>query len=193
MKLTNVFLALAVVALAVTWYRTSDLMHLKCVISKVDGNTYCVRDVGRVSQSADLLAKVTMRMRELVAYMDQNYGSDVRVQRLVKNFNPKRIVETLPNSEFTAYSENKGSKIAFCLRKDKEKLKLIDLNTLTFVAIHELSHLTTTSIGHHEDFWNNFKFLLQNAVSIGIYNSVDYSAKPQEYCGMTIGENPMFR
>ena len=30
------------------------------------------------------------------------------VKRLVKNFNPKRVVETLPNSTYTAYSENKG-------------------------------------------------------------------------------------
>jgi hypothetical protein len=193
MKLTKVLMLLALLGIGIAWYRSSDLMHLKCVISKVDGNTYCVRDTARVQQSADLLAKVTVRMRELVAYMDQQYGSDVRVQRLVKNFNPKRIVETLPNSEFTAYSENKGSKLAFCLRKDKDKLKLIDLNTLTFVAIHELSHLTTVSVGHHDDFWVNFKFLLENAVSIGIYNSVDYSAHPQEYCGMTISENPLFR
>ena len=52
----------------------------------------------------------------------------------MKNFNPKRVVETLPNSTYTAYSENKGEKIAFCLEEKKGKNKLIDLNTLTFVG-----------------------------------------------------------
>ncbi len=190
----STFLMLAVVVgLMVYIYRTTDRFHLTCVISKVDGNTYCVRDTGKLANSADLLASVTVRMKELVAYMDQQYGSDVRVQRLVKNFTPSRIVETLPTSEFTAYSENKGEKIAFCLREQKDKLKLIDLNTLTFVAIHEMSHLTTTSVGHHADFWTNFKFLLENAVAIGIYNSVDYSKDPQQYCGMTINDNPLFK
>jgi hypothetical protein len=189
----TILMLAVVIGIMVYIYRTSDRFHLKCVISKLDGNTYCVRDEGKLSASADLLAAVTMRMKELVAYMDQQYGSDVRVQRLVKNFNASRIVETLPTSEFTAYSENKGEKIAFCLREQKDKLKLIDLNTLTFVAIHEMSHLTTTSVGHHADFWANFKFLLENAVAIGIYNSVDYSKRPQEYCGMTINDNPLFK
>ena len=31
-----------------------------------------------------------------------------------KKINPNKIVEILPNSEYTAYSENKGKKLAFC-------------------------------------------------------------------------------
>ena len=34
-------------------------------------------------------------------------------------------METLPTSSYTAYSENKGEKIAFCLNKTKEGNKLI--------------------------------------------------------------------
>ena len=32
----------------------------------------------------------------------------------------------------------------------------------------------TKSIGHKKDFWENFKFLLKNAVTMGIYKPVDY-------------------
>jgi hypothetical protein len=174
------------------FYLNSASFQLKCVISKKDGNTYCVRDTAKLQESADLLAQTTIRMKELVGYMAQNYGDDERVKRLVANFNPKRVSETLPTSEHTAYSENKGEKIAFCLRKDKDKMKLIDLNTLVFVALHELSHLTTTTIGHGDDFWVNFKFLLKHAVAIGIYEPVDYGKTPAPYCGMTIDDNPMF-
>ena len=111
---------------------------------------------------------------------------------LVRNFNPNRIVETLPTSEYTAYSEDKGQKLAFCLRKYKNDMKLIDLNTLVFVALHELTHLMTSSIGHKKDFWDNFKFMLEEANEIGVYQPVNYAQKPQEYCGMSIDNNPFF-
>jgi hypothetical protein len=186
------FFVLAILAVAVYLWVNSDSFQLKCVISKKDGNTYCVRDTGKLQESADLLAQTTIRMKELVAYMEEKHGNDERVKRLVANFNPKRVTETLPTSEHTAYSENKGEKIAFCLRRDKDKMKLIDLNTLVFVALHELSHLTTTTIGHGDDFWKNFKFMLENAVAIGIYDPVDYGKQPAPYCGMTIDDNPMF-
>jgi hypothetical protein len=186
------FFVVAISAVAVYLWINSDSFQLKCVISKKDGNTYCVRDTAKLQESADLLAQTTIRMKELVAYMGEKHGNDERVKRLVANFNPQRVTETLPTSEHTAYSENKGEKIAFCLRRDKDKMKLIDLNTLVFVALHELSHLTTTSIGHGDDFWTNFKFILKNAVAIGIYEPVDYAKQPAPYCGMTIDDNPMF-
>ena len=124
--------------------------------------------------------------------MGKKLPDDERVKRLVNGFNPQKIMETLPTSELTAYSENKGEKIAFCLNKNKVDDDLIDLNTLTFVAIHELSHIMTKSVGHKQEFWENFKFLLTNAKEAGIYNPVDYKKKPKEYCGMTINDNPYY-
>ena len=70
--------------------------------------------------------------------------------------------------------------------------KLIDINTLSFVSLHELSHIATESIGHNQDFWQNFKWILQNAKEAGIYSPVDYKKYPQEYCGMTINDNPYY-
>jgi predicted metal-dependent hydrolase len=102
-------------------------------------------------------------------------------------------METLPTSEHTAYSENKGEKLAFCLNKKKtDNNDLIDENTLTFVAIHELSHIATKSIGHKTEFWNNFKFLLTEAQAAGLYSPKDYKSAPQEYCGMKISDNPYY-
>jgi hypothetical protein len=166
---------------------------LKCIISRVDGNEYCVRDRKRLNEAADLLAKVTDKCKQLVRYLEDKYPNKDNVKRLVNGFNPKKIMETLPTSSLTAYSENKGEKIAFCLNKKKENDNvLIDEHTLTFVAIHELSHIATKSIGHKSEFWENFKYLLHEAKDAGIYKPVDYSAKPQEYCGMTIHDNPYF-
>jgi hypothetical protein len=173
-------------------YFESDSYNLKCIISTKDGNRYCVREREKMEEAADLLANVANKCKELVKYMHDKYPNDERVIRLVTGFNPKKICETLPTSELTAYSENKGEKIAFCLNKTKNSTTLIDLNTLTFVAIHETSHIMTKSIGHKQEFWQNFKFLLENAKDAGIYNPVDYKKNPESYCGMTITDNPIY-
>jgi len=182
-----------VLAICLKIYLESDDFNLKCIISSVDGNRYCVRERAKEKDAADLLAKVTVKCRELVNYMKQKYPDNKDITKLVEGFNPSKISETLPTSELTAYSENKGEKIAFCLNKRKDDAtKLIDVNTLTFVAIHELSHIMTTSVGHKQQFWQNFKFLLENAKDAGIYVPVDYKKKPQDYCGMKINDNPYY-
>lgn len=174
-------------------YSESDIFHLKCVISTVDGDKYCVRERKNIKAAANLLATVTKNMKELVKYVEEHHPEDERIIRLVKKFNPDKIVETLPTSEYTAYSENKGKKIAFCLNKKKEDDKnLIDINTLTFVAIHEMAHITTVTIGHNTEFWDNFKFLLKEAVKAGIYKPINYKKENEEYCGMVITDNPYY-
>jgi len=173
-------------------YYESDAYNLKCIIASKDGNRYCVREREKLELAANLLADVTQKMKDMVLYMKEKHPADPRTIRLVEGFNPKKISETLPTSELTAYSENKGEKLAFCLNTTKEGNKLIDINTLTFVALHELSHIMTESVGHKQDFWQNFKFLLENAKAGGIYDPVDYKKEPQEYCGMKINDNPYY-
>ena len=174
-------------------YSESDFFQLKCVVSTVDGDKYCVRERKNVMAAANLLATATKNMNDLVDYVKEKHPDDERVKRLAKKFNPDKIVETLPTSEYTAYSENKGQKIAFCLNKKKDDDKnLIDINTLMFVAIHEMAHVASVSIGHNDEFWTNFKFLLGEAKNAGIYTPIDYKKENKEYCGMTITDNPYF-
>ena len=170
-----------------------DTFDLKCVISNVDGNKYCVRDRREVNAAADILAKTTEKCKQLVEYVHDKYPDKDNVIRLHQGFNPLQIMETLPTSEYTAYSENKGEKLAFCLNKKKQDNNdLIDENTLMFVAIHELSHIATKSIGHKSEFWENFKFLLTEAKAAGLHNPQDYKKQPQEYCGMKIRDSPYY-
>lgn len=170
-----------------------ESFQLNCIISTVDGNKYCVRDRSKLQDAADLLATVTQKCKDLVEYMGKKHPDNEAVKRLVDGFRPNKIMETLPTSSYTAYSENKGEKIAFCLNSQKENNEaLIDIDTLTFVAIHELSHVMTVSIGHKQEFWDNFKFLLENAKEAGIHDPTDYKNKPVEYCGMKITDNPYY-
>ena len=48
------------------------------------------------------------------------------------------------------------------------------------------------TIGHNTEFWNNFKFLLDHAVKIGIYKPVDYKKKNVSYCSMELTDNPYY-
>jgi hypothetical protein len=173
-------------------YYDSDAFNLKCIIASKDGNTYCVREREKLELAANLLATVTEKCKKMVNYLKQKFPDDERVKRLSEGFNPQKVSETLPTSELTAYSENKGEKIAFCLNTTKNGDKLIDINTLTFVALHELSHIMTQSVGHKQEFWENFKFVLQNAKEANIYQPIDYKKNPKEYCGMKINDNPYY-
>lgn len=186
-----IFLAFILFLCLIIYYQ-SDAFDLKCIIASKDGNKYCVREREKMELAANLLADVTQKMKDTVAYLKRSLPEDPRTKRLVEGFNPKKVSETLPTSELTAYSENKGEKLAFCLNRSKNGSKLIDLNTLTFVALHELSHIATESVGHNQDFWQNFKWILQNANKAGIYSPIDYKKSPEEYCGMKINDNPYY-
>ena len=50
-------------------YYESDAFNLKCIISSVDGNRYCVREREKMEMAADLLAKVTKKSKLLVYYL----------------------------------------------------------------------------------------------------------------------------
>ena len=194
MKINIIGYALIVLLfyICVKIYQESDAFNLKCIISDVDGKKYCVRERSKLTLAADRLATVNQKLSKLVQHCKKEFPERENVTRLVEGFNPKKISETLPTSEFTAYSENKGEKLAFCLNTEKNGNNLIDPNTLTFVAIHELAHIATKSVGHKDEFWSNFKFLLGEASKINIYNQTDYKKKPVRYCGMTITDNPYY-
>ena len=191
-SLVEYILIISVALMALFIYHRSDYSNLKCIISDVDGKQYCVRERRKLKLAADRLANANRSMKKLVDHCKEKYPDKENVRRLVDGYNPKKIYETLPTSKYTAYSQNKGEKLAFCLDQEKNSGGLIDMNTLMFVAIHELSHIATESIGHTDEFWNNFKFLLEEAKEINIYSPIDYSKSPQKYCGMTITDNPYY-
>jgi hypothetical protein len=81
--------------------------------------------------------------------------------------------------------------MVLCLRAKKDDNELMDINTMTFVALHELAHIATTTVGHTEEFWDNFRWLLDEAINIGVYIKQDFADKPVPYCGITITSTPL--
>jgi predicted metal-dependent hydrolase len=163
------------------------------VESEFDNRQYLVRNLPDKSSAARLLSLIRARLMKLVDYMKSKYPNDSRVHRLVKNFNPDQISESSPDSKYTSYSVNKGEKIVFCVRQRNDKNELVDLNTIMFVSVHELSHLMTISVGHTKEFWDNMKFLLREALSkdLQLYRYQPFHINPMPYCGTMITDTPL--
>jgi hypothetical protein len=223
---------------------TSKVKYVKSNLYKNDNNEYLVRykdgiidEPGHDSEcGANALSFIRENLILLVKAVQKkncdNTGKDCKknikdikkknikpkeIEMLIQRFNPDNISESTPDNKYTSYSVNKGEKVIFCIR-DKKTHKIIDSNTLMFVAIHELAHIMTISIGHGDDFWNNMKYLLTIAIKTPrrtdynaasnfkkihlnnnnnnnnnfIYKYVDYSQTGQgaPYCGTTITTTP---
>ena len=165
----------------------TDVEYVK---SKVDGNKYLVRNLKDKQEAADLLAQIRANLVKVSQELKKTNQDNVDVNRMINNFNPDNLSESTHENKYTSYSVNKGEKIVFCMRSRDDKKKLVDLNIMMFVALHELAHTMTKSVGHTQEFWNNFRILLRNARKLGVYKRVNYNDKPVEYCGTKITDDP---
>ena len=165
------------------------------VVSTVDNQTYSVRDMPDKQKAADTMAKVRLKMNKLKIHLETTVPDKPQVQQLTRNFEAQayRFTEATPDAEHTRYSVNKGEAVHFCLRqREGGDESLVDEEIITFVALHEMGHMITKTIGHDADFWNNFAWLLQEAERIGIYKHRDFRAHPVSYCGMKITDQPTY-
>lgn len=186
-------LILVVLGAAVVWlvYDTYIAGNFEEVVSTVDNKPYKVQNLPDKQDAADLLAKIAAKLQEMVRHLQKMYADDPRTEKIVLNFHTDKISEGTNHGENTSYSINKGEKVVFCLRSKDDKNKLVDLNTMMFVALHELAHIGTESIGHTPEFWDNFRWILQEAINIGVYKEQDFKTKPVPYCGIKITESPL--
>tara|TARA_B100000900_G_C20469890_1_gene670896 strand:+ start:357 stop:935 length:579 start_codon:yes stop_codon:yes gene_type:complete len=183
------FIIIVLILFFTTFYIKEQFTEVSYVKSSVDNNKYLVRSKEDNKEAANLLANINLKLLELIEVLKEKYPNDERTKRVIQNYDPNALSESDESNKYTSYSVNKGEKIVFCLRMRNADDTLVDLNTLTYVAVHELGHLATKEIGHLDVFWKNFKWLLEVAEEHGIYNYVDYSQNPQPYCGIVISSN----
>ena len=159
-----------------------------------DGHEYDIQNLPDKENAVKLMAKIRANLTKLRDYYaaEPALMNDPPVSRFVARFQPDVFSENDIRSGDTSYSENKGQRIVVCLRdKTKPPYPLVEINTVMFVMLHEMSHLMTETIGHTPEFWENFRRILHDAVKIGIYTPVNYSRQPTPYCGMTISDSPL--
>jgi hypothetical protein len=166
------------------------------VVSTVDNQTYSVRDMPDKQKAADTMAKVRLKMNKLKIHLESTVPDKPQVQQLTRNFEAQayRFTEATPDAEHTSYSVNKGEAVHFCLRqREGGDESLVDEEIITFVALHEMAHCGTTSVGHTPEFWNHFAWLIKQAEALKIYEYMDFAAHPVEYCGIHITDSPTYK
>jgi len=162
-------------------------------ITNTDGKVCRVQDLPDKQDACDRMIIIQKNLETLIRKYrdDPASAADPRVKVLIQRFNPNNMCENDLDADSTSYSENKGEKIVVCLRDKAPPHKLVDVNTVMFVVLHEMAHLMCTSIGHTPEFWTNFKRILQDAVACGIYQATNYAHSPVSYCGMRITDSPI--
>ena len=179
---------------------------------KVGGNSYKIHedltDPGKAAETMDKLNGVAKQLIDHLysKYIESSSGSDfinpqyqdvvlTGIKALKKNFRSAAMEENIPERSGgdTSYVIDKGDVFAMCLRDPKNGNQIDpNFNALTFVLIHEMSHLANASYGHPPEFWSMFKFILQEAANIGLYEIEDYKKNGSPYCGIVITYSPIF-
>ena len=180
---TEIFVVF-VMSVILLMYIMKHYGEVEYVRSSTDNREYLVRNLSDKQQAANLLASITKDLQKLVSHMMAKFPDNEHVLLLYDNFNPDAISEGSVDSGYTSYSVNKGEKIIICIRQKDGAF--VEKNTIMYVAVHELGHLMTKEIGHTDTFWENFKYLLNEAMEIGLYKKTDYAADPKDYCGIKI-------
>jgi len=185
---TSIIIVSLILIFAFLIYQYHYYSNIETIVSKVDNRNYDVQIKADAQDAADLIAKVREKLILLVDHMYKTFPNDSKVKQLKKNFNPDVIKEGIDNPSYTSYTINKGQEIILCLRTNGQ---LVDVNILTFVCIHELSHIGNETVGHDDAFWQFFKELLTEAINIGVYTKYDYRSNPVDYCNIKITSSPM--
>lgn len=173
-----------IIAIILIMYIQHYYGEVEYVKSTIDKTEYLVRNLPDKEAAANYLADINKSLKQLVNHMMAKYPGNRDAQQLYDNYNPKSVSEGSVESGYTSYSVNKGERIILCIRQVDRSF--VEKNVVLYVAIHELAHLMTHEIGHTQLFWKNFRWLLEEAISIKIYTKVDYSEQPEDYCGIKI-------
>lgn len=138
-------------------------------------------------EASNLIGEIHKKLKYLVDKLNPN---NPHFKRLKDRFDGVKFMENpelRPEPHMTSYSVNKGEKIVFCLRNPID-LKLHDVNTIMYVALHEISHIACPEIGHTPLFIKIFSSIILEAIRLKIYKDVDYTEDPADYCGIFISE-----
>jgi len=184
---------LFIVVLIITFiYMKITNNELSYIESQFDSEKYLVRNDHDKIKAANLLATMKKICYALTTYLYTNIYRYENFKKYIAILHTRMtntiFCENISEWEYTSYTLNKGEKMVLCLR-DMDTNKLIDVNTLTYVVIHEMAHVACPELNHTKLFKEIFKFFLYIAINQKIYAYVNYKNNPVRYCGMTINES----
>jgi hypothetical protein len=155
------------------------------VISSVDNKPYLVNDTNDKQNIADTLGTLNLKLILLKKELNKINLKSEQLQTFLKNIDKMTINESNVE-EYSTFVINKTD-VYFCLKNPNNEI--YDTNILTYVLLHELSHIYSYSEGHTSEFIENFKFLLNVSKRIGIYSEIDFETNNKMYCGVNVKNN----
>ncbi len=173
------------------------------VCNEVDGRCYnVVEKFTDPVKASQLLAELNLFCLEVMKHLRTKYlwnynnNAEARgiVRHLLSNYNPDGILENAPTGNVnTSYVDDKGREFGICLReKQSGSNNFHTMHDLHFVVLHELSHMANINYGHEDDFWEIFKFILQEAMEANLHIPINYAKYPMNYCSLVVSHNPYF-
>lgn len=216
MDIANAIIICCIILLAVTIVRRVQSRH---GVSH-DYMTWQLSDqYANDKEAAHLMSRCHERMMKLMRHLKRKYevdfngniratavhdewsGRTISVSQLKKDclrqlftkYNPDNFYENDPRKigKETSYTVGKGAAMYICLRSKSNPERLVGINSLMFVLIHEASHIANTSWGHDEQYWMVFKWMLAEATECKIYEVEDYARDPVNYCGLIVDYQPL--
>ena len=199
MKFTITIIIIGLLLLYIMYTMVYKYREITYVKSNIDGRTYMIRRGNKskifLQESADTLANINYRVEKLISHLLIKYKDDESkiyfIKKMDENYSPKMISEAYVDPKFTTYTIDKTD-LHICLRTRDSNETIYDINTLMYVVFHETAHMGNYSkegreiIGHGREFKMIFRFLVEEAILLGLYKYVDYTSIPQEYCGIKI-------
>lgn len=181
--------------------------HISYLDYTINNKTFnVIKDKDNYENAAELLYKIDNNLLSLINHITKKYhnmDSNIIpkkqkiikniIYKLQKNYKSHSLKENFPSEpgKDVSFNINKGDHISLCLRDFNNPKTFHEFNDIMFVAIHELAHSCSKSYGHDDEFWYIFRFLLENAIELGIYKNINYNKNPVNYCSMQITYNPI--
>ena len=189
METNQILLVSAAAAATLIAYNIYKNMGLEYVRSTIDNELYKVQSKDDKQAAADTLAILRIKLRKMADHLMRNFPSSNCAKNLKNNYNDfKYLSENNDTRYHTSYTVNKGEEMVLCIRQTNNSL--VPMNDITFVALHEMAHICTSSRDHTPEFWTNFSFLLQEALKLQLWEYIDYDKRPVDYCGIMITDTP---
>ncbi len=169
------------------------------ILSNIDKRYYRVKNTKDAQTVADSLGMLNNKIELLLNSLRSEYENkpysryleyEKNVKLLLERYNPDSLMENfLPFG--TSLTVNKGDYIGMCVihSDNSGNNVIINENVLMFVMLHELAHVGCESKHHTKEFINFFRFLIKTSMRLGIYEYIDYSKYPVNYCGLELKSN----
>lgn len=111
-----------------------------------------------------------------------NHPTLLEIRRRLRKINPSYGDIPIRESA-SAYTEDK--RVIYLCLKDPDTQTPYGISVLMYVALHEIAHVISKSVGHGPEFRNNFAELLKKATDVGVYDP--RYPLPEKYCGVNTG------